>query len=104
MIGAVCFLPLMLDLSHFQFAIQTVFGGNIASILTFLKNFIAAIQCLKRKRLYEQQIEQLGNFQLRIHDQVIFLCYIVTVSSQLAGEGNETCLLRGRSKGKSQRG
>ena len=35
-------------------------------------NFIAAIQCLKRKRLYEQQIEQLGNFQLRIHDQVIF--------------------------------
>jgi hypothetical protein len=25
---------------------------------------------LKRKRLYEQQIEQLGNFQLRIHDQV----------------------------------
>lgn len=31
---------------------------------------IAAIQCLKRKRLYEQQVEQLGNFQLRIHDQV----------------------------------
>ncbi|KAI7997619.1 hypothetical protein LOK49_LG10G00299 [Camellia lanceoleosa] len=31
--------------------------------------FSAAIQCLKRKRLYEQQIEQLGNFQLRIHDQ-----------------------------------
>lgn len=35
--------------------------------------FIAAIQCLKRKRLYEQQIEQLGNFQLRIHDQVLFM-------------------------------
>ncbi|KAI5437233.1 hypothetical protein KIW84_023379 [Lathyrus oleraceus] len=33
----------------------------------------AAIQCLKRKRLYEQQIEQLGNFQLRIHDQMIML-------------------------------
>ena len=32
--------------------------------------YAAAIQCLKRKRLYEQQIEQLGNFQLRIHDQV----------------------------------
>ncbi|KAJ0081255.1 hypothetical protein Patl1_11079 [Pistacia atlantica] len=32
-----------------------------------------AIQCLKRKRLYEQQIEQLGNFQLRIHDQMIML-------------------------------
>ncbi|KAF9662453.1 hypothetical protein SADUNF_Sadunf18G0054800 [Salix dunnii] len=29
------------------------------------KNKRAAIQCLKRKRLYEQQIEQLGNFQLR---------------------------------------
>jgi hypothetical protein len=35
-------------------------------------NFLltAAIQSLKRKKLYEQQIEQLGNFQLRIHDQV----------------------------------
>ncbi|RZR77594.1 hypothetical protein BHM03_00002706 [Ensete ventricosum] len=28
-----------------------------------------AIQCLKRKRLYKQQVKQLGNFQLRIHDQ-----------------------------------
>ncbi|KAI0511950.1 hypothetical protein KFK09_012584 [Dendrobium nobile] len=35
--------------------------------------WLAAIQCLKRKKLYEQQIEQLGNFQLRIHDQVIML-------------------------------
>ncbi|XP_022865179.1 vacuolar protein sorting-associated protein 32 homolog 2-like, partial [Olea europaea var. sylvestris] len=33
----------------------------------------AAIQCLKRKRLFEQQIEQLGNFQLRVHDQMIML-------------------------------
>ncbi|XP_033130987.1 vacuolar protein sorting-associated protein 32 homolog 1 [Brassica rapa] len=33
----------------------------------------AAIQCLKRKRLYEQQVEQLGNFQLCIHDQMIML-------------------------------
>ncbi|CAN6832186.1 unnamed protein product, partial [Brassica oleracea] len=32
-----------------------------------------AIQCLKRKRLYKQQVEQLGNFQLRIHDQMIML-------------------------------
>ncbi|XP_035840487.1 vacuolar protein sorting-associated protein 32 homolog 2 isoform X1 [Helianthus annuus] len=32
-----------------------------------------AIQCLKRKKLYEQQVEQLGNFQLRIHDQMIML-------------------------------
>ncbi|KAG8487531.1 hypothetical protein CXB51_016164 [Gossypium anomalum] len=35
------------------------------------RNKRAAIQCLKRKRLYEQQIEQLGNFQLRVHDQVL---------------------------------
>ncbi|XLR57993.1 hypothetical protein S83_008665, partial [Arachis hypogaea] len=32
---------------------------------TKAKNKRAAIQCLKRKRLYEQQIEQLANFQLR---------------------------------------
>ncbi|ESQ50355.1 hypothetical protein EUTSA_v10002096mg [Eutrema salsugineum] len=38
-----------------------------------VKNKRAAIQCLKRKRLYEQQVEQLGNFQLRIHDQMIML-------------------------------
>ena len=38
---------------------------------------VAAIQCLKRKRLYEQQIEQLGNFQLRIHDQVCLLVYYI---------------------------
>uniref|UniRef100_A0A2P2LU52 Vacuolar protein sorting-associated protein 32-2-like protein n=2 Tax=Rhizophora mucronata TaxID=61149 RepID=A0A2P2LU52_RHIMU len=37
------------------------------------KNKKVAIQCLKRKRMYEQQIEQLGNFQLRIHDQMITL-------------------------------
>ena len=30
----------------------------------------AAIQCLKRKKMYEVQIEQLGNYQLRLHDQV----------------------------------
>ena len=42
-------------------------------IINNLSAFIhlAAIQCLKRKRLYEQQVEQLGNFQLRIHDQVL---------------------------------
>ncbi|PHT52131.1 Vacuolar protein sorting-associated protein 32 -like protein 2 [Capsicum baccatum] len=33
----------------------------------------AAIQCLKRKKLYEQQIEKYGGFQLRIHDQMITL-------------------------------
>uniref|UniRef100_A0ACD5XR29 Uncharacterized protein n=4 Tax=Avena sativa TaxID=4498 RepID=A0ACD5XR29_AVESA len=37
------------------------------------KNKRAAIQSLKRKKMYEQQIEQLGNFQLRIHDQMIML-------------------------------
>ncbi|KAI4347033.1 hypothetical protein L6164_007882 [Bauhinia variegata] len=40
---------------------------------TRAKNKRAAIQCLKRKKMYEQQIEQLGNFQLRIHDQMILL-------------------------------
>ncbi|KAE8687543.1 Vacuolar protein sorting-associated protein 32-like protein 1 [Hibiscus syriacus] len=38
-----------------------------------VRNKRVAIQCLKRKRLYEQQIEQLGNFQLRVHDQMIML-------------------------------
>lgn len=37
------------------------------------KNKKAAIQCLKRKKLWETQVEQLGNFQLRIHDQMILL-------------------------------
>ncbi|XP_022999526.1 vacuolar protein sorting-associated protein 32 homolog 2-like [Cucurbita maxima] len=44
-----------------------------AKEFTRVKNKRAAIQCLKRKRLYEQQVEQLGNFQLRIHDQMIML-------------------------------
>uniref|UniRef100_A0A7I4F1U7 Uncharacterized protein n=1 Tax=Physcomitrium patens TaxID=3218 RepID=A0A7I4F1U7_PHYPA len=44
-----------------------------AKEFTSLKNKRAAIQCLKRKKLYEVQVEQLGNFQLRIHDQMIML-------------------------------
>ncbi|BBG95114.1 SNF7 family protein [Prunus dulcis] len=44
-----------------------------AKQFTQARNRTAAIKCLKRKRLYEQQIEQLGNFQLRIHDQMIML-------------------------------
>ncbi|KAK2982921.1 hypothetical protein RJ640_006335 [Escallonia rubra] len=44
-----------------------------AKEFTRAKNKRAAIQCLKRKKLYEQQIEQLGNFQLRLHDQMIML-------------------------------
>ncbi|CAJ1951571.1 unnamed protein product [Sphenostylis stenocarpa] len=37
------------------------------------KNKRGATQCVKRKNLYEQQIEQLASFQLRIHDQMIML-------------------------------
>ncbi|XP_050364234.1 vacuolar protein sorting-associated protein 32 homolog 2-like [Argentina anserina] len=44
-----------------------------AKQFTKAKNRSSAIKCLKRKKLYEQQIEQLGNFQLRIHDQMIML-------------------------------
>ncbi|KAL8054359.1 hypothetical protein ABFS82_05G134300 [Erythranthe guttata] len=44
-----------------------------AKAFTRAKNKRAAIQCLKRKKLYEQQIEQLGNSQLRIHDQMIMI-------------------------------
>ncbi|KAL6641996.1 hypothetical protein ACP70R_020177 [Stipagrostis hirtigluma subsp. patula] len=40
---------------------------------TKAKNKNAAIQCLKKKKLYETQIEQLANFQLRVHDQIIML-------------------------------
>lgn len=44
---------------------------NCRMLRFLLASALAAIQCLKRKRLYEQQVEQLGNFQLRIHDQVL---------------------------------
>ncbi|KMZ70851.1 hypothetical protein ZOSMA_192G00280 [Zostera marina] len=37
------------------------------------KQKTAAIRCLKKKRLYESQIDQLGNFQLRVHDQIILV-------------------------------
>lgn len=40
---------------------------------TRTKNKKAAIQFLKRKKMFEAQIEQLGNYQLRIHDQMIML-------------------------------
>nr|XP_043606035.1 vacuolar protein sorting-associated protein 32 homolog 2-like [Erigeron canadensis] len=33
----------------------------------------AAKRCLTRKKAYENQLEQLGNFQLRIHDQMIMI-------------------------------
>ncbi|XP_057768356.1 vacuolar protein sorting-associated protein 32 homolog 2-like [Salvia miltiorrhiza] len=44
-----------------------------AKAYTKAKNKRAAIQCLKRKRLYEEQMGQLANFQLRVHDQMILL-------------------------------
>ncbi|KAK4343393.1 hypothetical protein RND71_036487 [Anisodus tanguticus] len=44
-----------------------------AKEFTRAKNKRAAIQCLKRKRMYEQEIEKLGNYQLRIHDRMIML-------------------------------
>lgn len=62
--------------SSLNFTILSVFFFLFHMCLLFLLltnlpyKWAAAIQCLKRKRLYEQQIEQLGNFQLRIHDQV----------------------------------
>ncbi|XP_039120723.1 vacuolar protein sorting-associated protein 32 homolog 2-like [Dioscorea cayenensis subsp. rotundata] len=37
------------------------------------KNKRAAMHCLKKKKLYEQQIELVGNYQLRIHDQLILI-------------------------------
>ncbi|XP_031392061.1 vacuolar protein sorting-associated protein 32 homolog 1-like [Punica granatum] len=46
---------------------------SLANPVTGMATIEAAIQCLKRKILYEQQIEQLGNFQLCIHDQMIML-------------------------------
>ncbi|XP_018631743.1 vacuolar protein sorting-associated protein 32 homolog 2-like [Nicotiana tomentosiformis] len=44
-----------------------------AKEFTKAKNKRAAIQCLKKKKLYEQEIERLGSSQLRIHDQMIIL-------------------------------
>ncbi|KAL0711992.1 hypothetical protein Bca4012_018970 [Brassica carinata] len=44
-----------------------------AKEFTCAKNKRAAMMYLKRKRVYEQQVEQLGNYQLRIHDQMIMI-------------------------------
>ncbi|KAK1262142.1 hypothetical protein QJS04_geneDACA018406 [Acorus gramineus] len=40
-----------------------------AKVFTKSKNKQAALECLKRKRYYESQIEHLESFQSRIHDQ-----------------------------------
>lgn len=37
------------------------------------KNKRAAIQCLKKKKLYESQVEALVNYQFRLHDQEVML-------------------------------
>jgi len=37
------------------------------------KNKRAAIQCLKKKKMYEAQLETLSNFQLRIQDQEVMM-------------------------------
>lgn len=58
-----------------EFLLQKKISAEIekAKDYTKAKNKKAAIQCLKKKKLYETQIEQLGNFQLRVHDQMIML-------------------------------
>ncbi|KAK1305640.1 hypothetical protein QJS10_CPA10g00963 [Acorus calamus] len=40
-----------------------------AKVFTKSKNKQAALECLKRKRYYESQIEHLESFQSRIHDK-----------------------------------
>ncbi|XP_039132032.1 vacuolar protein sorting-associated protein 32 homolog 2-like [Dioscorea cayenensis subsp. rotundata] len=40
---------------------------------TSQKNKNAAIQCLKKKKLYEAEIERIANLQLRVHDQMLTL-------------------------------
>lgn len=37
----------------------------------FVYLFVDAIRCLKKKRMYERQVEQLVSYQSRVHDQVI---------------------------------
>merc|ERR1712054_516784 len=46
---------------------------NRAKEFTKQKNKKAALMCLKRKKLYEQQVETLANNTLRIQDQIITL-------------------------------
>ncbi|WOK95251.1 hypothetical protein Cni_G03958 [Canna indica] len=41
--------------------------------ITRAKNMRAHKQCLKRKRIYEEQIEQFENYRLEIHEQIIML-------------------------------
>mmetsp|Transcript_4814 Transcript_4814/g.5607 ORF Transcript_4814/g.5607 Transcript_4814/m.5607 type:complete len:226 (-) Transcript_4814:497-1174(-) len=44
-----------------------------AKIFTQQKNKRAALQCLKRKKMYESQADQVANNQLRVHEQIMML-------------------------------
>ncbi|KAK8962209.1 hypothetical protein KSP40_PGU006294 [Platanthera guangdongensis] len=57
--------------TDFEFTTRSTKLIHKRNISNTFKTTRSAIQCLKRKRLYEQQVEQLGNFQLRIHDQIV---------------------------------
>ncbi|GLT57217.1 hypothetical protein SLA2020_302050 [Shorea laevis] len=37
------------------------------------RNRTSAMKCMERKKMWEQIIEVLGNYQLRIHDQMIMI-------------------------------
>ncbi|PKA61142.1 Vacuolar protein sorting-associated protein 32 like 1 [Apostasia shenzhenica] len=64
-----------------EFVLQKKIAVEIerAKEFTKIKNKQAALQCLKRKKFYEDQIEQLGSFQLLIHDQEQKLMYKLPV-------------------------
>lgn len=73
------FMAIITVISVFLFLSMHMFA-LLFYLLATLKNFIrmfcfipAAIQCMKKKKLHEAKMEQLGNFELQIHDQVPFL-------------------------------
>ncbi|GJY47002.1 vacuolar protein sorting-associated protein 32 homolog 2 [Tanacetum coccineum] len=62
-----------------------------AKAFTRANNKRAAIQCLKRKKLYEQQLEHIVNYQWRIHEQITMIesakCTTDTVVALRTGAG-----------------
>ncbi|ERN00222.1 hypothetical protein AMTRI_Chr13g115840 [Amborella trichopoda] len=56
-------------------ALQNKIAAEVERAKEFIrtKNKRATIQCLKRKRLFEEQVEQLRDFQYRIHIQILML-------------------------------
>ncbi|GJT31057.1 vacuolar protein sorting-associated protein 32 homolog 2 [Tanacetum coccineum] len=62
-----------------------------AKAFTKANNKRAAIQCLKRKKLYEQQLEHIVNSQWRIHEQITMIesakCTTDTVVALRTGAG-----------------